>query len=152
MGIFLPLVSYFIGITSQNYIQFVLTINILVISLNTLLINLIFSHWRIKKLRYYYLSIFLPSFIFSLKYCTVEPLAIFFLLLGLWLYYKQKYLLSSLIISFGILTKETILLLPVGILTFQLIYGLKNKMKLLNLINKKFCVYFHHRSWLDIAH
>lgn len=57
---------------------------------------------------------FYPGFLISLSRSLCEPPAIFFMFLGLYLFFTKKYLPAAIILSLAILTRETTLMVAAG--------------------------------------
>jgi len=84
--------------------------NMFMIPLSTLLINLVLQQKRVADTKYYYAGVFIPSFLFSLKYNLAEPLACVLLLGGILLYIKKKWFFSGVLFLLSTLARESALI------------------------------------------
>ncbi len=118
-----PLLSWSLSGGRHEYIPWaLLAINILLMPVIVLLINVLLIKLKVTWLPYYYVSLCISSYLFTLKYNLSEILASTFLLSALLMYTSNRLKISGMLFLLAALTKEIYCIVPISLFIYNYIF------------------------------
>lgn len=113
--IFYPLLAYlFSAGNRENLVWSFILINLLSILMGTLVVALMCKE-RGYSVSYSYFYAFIVGHLISTMRNLNEPVGSFFCILAFYFYFKKSFGKTSLAFSFSVMTKETFILMPIGL-------------------------------------
>jgi len=131
--IIFPLLVRIIGLGNPQLISWSMFIVVLTsISLGTYFLSLLLDKWNYSPWYATIYGLFIGQFV-SLRFVTSEPLCYLFVLVAIWLYFKQRIGLAVLFFALSILTKELAILFWLGFIIMSIIEQKKREFLLLSM-------------------
>lgn len=82
----------------------------------------------------YYMPLFLPGYLYALKYDLAEPLSLVASLIGFYMYKRKRFMFSAFCFFLSAIAKEQALLIPIGILAYEILSLLRNRNRIKRLV------------------
>lgn len=143
-----PLLTSFVAFNTKYIPEIMIGINLLFLGIITFYGSKIAVNFN-KHTLWGIIFVLWPGFFFTISRNLTEIVAGGFLIAGIYYFLKKKHIISTLLFSFAVLTKETALIVPVSIVITSVGYYIKDKKSINILYTLPFFIYGFWQLWLN---